>query len=122
MLMSTPRNAFEKKILKLLPIEFKYEPMRMPYTLPHYYLPDFVDVDRKIICEGKGRWTGADRNKVRAIIAAYPDWKIVMCFYDENQKLSKKSKTTYAAYCKKYSIPYCTLATLTSTIAALLAQ
>jgi hypothetical protein len=110
------RNKFEKYIDKLLPNEFVYEAQKFPYTLIHTYLPDWINLELKIMVEGKGMWCPKDRTKIITIQQTYPDWIIVMCFYDSNKTLTKKSKTKYSDWCNKHNIKWCTLETLQPTI------
>jgi len=102
-------------------IEFKYEEGKIRYIQPakeRTYNPDFR-VERKpdegrsgtIILETKGRFQTGDRQKHLWIKDQYPDLDIRFVFYDENAKLSKRSKTTYADWCEKYGFKYCTFRT-----------
>jgi hypothetical protein len=106
-------------ISKTLGSDFKYEPMRMSYQIPHAYLPDFVDAERKLIIEGKGRFLSADRTKHLAIKAQHPDWLVIICFYDPNKTLTKKSKTKYSDWCDKHGIAWCTLSNLKNVVSSL---
>jgi ABC-type oligopeptide transport system ATPase subunit len=54
--------------------------------------------------ETKGRWTTADRTKMKHVLASNPGVDIRMVFQNPNQRLSKTSKTTYEMYAKKLGI------------------
>jgi len=100
------KNGLEKKFAKTLGDEFQYEPVRLPYTLKHVYVPDFVCEATKTIYETKGRWTSADRMKVRAVVAQNPDYKLTMVFQRPDTPINKGSKTTYAMFCDKHGIAW----------------
>ncbi|MDY8109123.1 endodeoxyribonuclease [Fulvimarina sp. 2208YS6-2-32] len=100
------RNKFEAKVAGSLDRAFAYEAHRFPYTLAHTYLPDFIDVPGKRIVEAKGRFTGSDRAKMRAIRAAYPDWEIVIVFQNPAAKINKNSKTSYSDWCQRHGISW----------------
>lgn len=102
--MSGYRNRFEAKIAKTLDPAFQYEAVRLPYTLNHQYLPDWIDTDAKRIIEGKGRFTSADRAKMKAVRQQYPDYEITMIFAKPEAPINKGSKTTNADWCDKHGI------------------
>lgn len=79
-----------------------YETDVLPYVITHKYHPDWK-LGEKIYLETKGRWTGADRSKIR-LVMEQNDAEVVMVFQNETLKLSKSSKTSYADYCDKHGI------------------
>ena len=54
--------------------------------------------------ETKGRWTSADRLKMKHVLASNPGIDIRMVFQNPTQKISKASKTTYQDYANKLGI------------------
>ncbi|TQX90254.1 MULTISPECIES: endodeoxyribonuclease [unclassified Rhizobium] len=102
----TYRNKLESKVAATLPAEFQYETKRLPFQLTKHYLPDFVNESAKEILEVKGRFTAEDRQKHRAIAAQYPDWSVTIVFQNPDAKISKTSKTTYAAWCDANGIKW----------------
>lgn len=102
--MSNYRNRFEAKIAKTLDPAFQYEATRLPYVLKHTYLPDWIDTDKKRIVEGKGRFTAADRAKMKAVREQYPDYEITMIFAKPDAPINKGSVTTNAMWCEKNGI------------------
>lgn len=115
------KSAFEQTIAKKLDyynIPFEYEPYTMDYFLTpnvkctcldcgssnvleaHTYSPDFVLRDDLII-ETKGLFSAKDRKKMIAVKKYNPDVKIVMLFQSPNNKITKKSKTTYEKWAVK---------------------
>lgn len=93
-------SKFEIRVEKSLGIEKNTE-FRLEYTIAHKYTPDFVDYDNKIIYESKGFFKASDRQKMKAVRKDNPGWRIVMILQSPNNRISKKSKTTYAWWCQK---------------------
>lgn len=90
----------------------EYEPKdkKLNYVKPatnHKYLPDIVVAG--IYFELKGRFTVADRKKMELVISQHPDLDIRVVLQNPKVKLSKASKTTYAEWCEKKKINWCTL-------------
>ena len=95
--------------LTLNKIKFLYEKVVIPYTKPARktrYTPDFVLPHNGIIVETKGRFVTADRQKMIQVKEQHPDLDIRLVFSNPNQKISKKSSTTYAMWCDKQGFPY----------------
>lgn len=121
------RSGFEQQFQERYP-DLLFEPQAFPYCierkkvvssedesivitdkeLKRHYTPDFVTQDGSIWYELKGYWPAADRTKIRNILKALPHQRIIMVFYNANQKINKKSTTTYAMYCDKYGIEWTT--------------
>lgn len=86
---------------------YKHEPEKVRYVFPEtkkYYLPDFKKGD--LIVEAKGRFTAADRKKMILVQEQHPDLAILMVFGRADNKLSKKSKTTYGDWCTKNNLSW----------------
>lgn len=96
--------------IKTTPYDLKYETEIIHYIVPERkakYTPDFVFVKRNgqfMFIETKGRWTTADRTKMKHVLQSNPGVDIRMVFQNPTQRLSKTSKTTYAAYALKLGI------------------
>jgi hypothetical protein len=96
--------------IKSTPYDLKYETEIINYVVPERkakYTPDFVFTKRTgqlMFVETKGRWTTADRTKMKHVLASNPGIDIRMVFQNPNQRLSKTSKTTYAEYALKLGI------------------
>jgi hypothetical protein len=56
--------------------------------------------------ETKGRWTTADRTKMKHVLASNPGIDIRMVFQNPGQKISKGSPTTYEMYAQKLGIQH----------------
>ena len=102
------RSKLEKNIANLLEglgVSYEYESTKVPYTIQHNYLPDFV-LPNHVYLEAKGYWDPPDRRKVLAVKRDNPDIDIRMVFQAPYNTISKKSKTTYAQWCEKHDIPW----------------
>ena len=103
------RSKLEENIAKLfegLGVIYDYESTKIPYTIQHHYVPDFVLINN-VYLEAKGYWDAADRRKILAVKRDNPDLDIRMVFQSPYNTISKKSKTTYAKWCDKHDIPWC---------------
>ena len=103
------RSKLEEKIADLfkeLGVSFEYETKQVPYTIEFKYSPDFILPCGRIL-EAKGYWDPADRRKMLAVKKCNPELDIRMVFQTPYNKISKKSKTTYAQWCDRHQIPWC---------------
>lgn len=98
------RNAFEERLAAQLGPDYQYEPLKLTYQTSHTYLLDFVDVENKVIVEGKGFFPSSDRAKMLAVKQQHPDWTIRISFTNPHKTISKASKTTYAMWCEKHGL------------------
>lgn len=105
------RSGLEEEIdssLKQIGINGEYEQHKIEYTAPatqHKYTPDFK-LPNGIFIETKGRFVTADRKKHLLIKEQHPELDIRFLFQNANNRLSKKSKTTYAMWCIKHGFQY----------------
>ena len=102
------RSGLEEQVANLLDglgVTYEYESTRVPYTIQHHYCPDFI-LPNHVLLETKGYWDAADRRKIKAVKKDNPDLDLRMVFQAPFNKISKKSKTTYAMWCEKHDIPW----------------
>jgi len=98
--------------IKSTEYDLKYETEILNYIVPERkakYTPDFVFVKKNgefMFIETKGRWTTADRTKMKHVLASNPGIDIRMVFQNPNQKLAKTSPTTYEVFAKKLGIQH----------------
>lgn len=86
----------------------EYESITISYTKPakpSRYKPDFV-LPNGIIIESKGRFLTADRQKHKLIKEQHPTLDIRFVFSNSKTRISKQSKTTYAAWCETNHFKY----------------
>ena len=65
-----------------------------------------------IYLECKGLWEPEDRRKIKAVIEQHPEIDLRMVFQAPFNKISKKSKTTYANGAIKHNIKWCSYANI----------
>lgn len=107
------RSGLEDRVaaeLAAAGVSVKYEDPDcvIPYvkpSKPSKYTPDFP-LPNGIIVETKGRLITADRQKHILIQQQHPDLDIRFVFSNPNARISKTSKTTYAAWCIKNKFKY----------------
>ena len=108
------RSGLEKSLAAYLDernISYEYEEHKVKYTVPERqatYTPDFYVTTRTgklIIIETKGRFVTADRQKMLLVKEQHPDLDIRFVFSNPKTRISKKSKTTYAAWCENMAFP-----------------
>ncbi len=116
------RSRFEGRVAAVLPPGTLYEPKTFKYPVadPGYrcrmcaskdvvrttsYTPDFRLPNGTWI-ESKGKMTGANRRRLVAWKAAFPEETLRLVLMADN-KLSKTSKTRYSDWCKKAGFEYC---------------
>jgi hypothetical protein len=63
-------------------------------------------LDNGIFVETKGRFTASDRAKHILVKEQHPNLDIRFVFTNPNQRISKRSKTTYADWCDKNGFKY----------------
>jgi hypothetical protein len=108
------RSGLEERVADLLcelGVTYEYESTTVPYVIQHTYTPDFL-LPNGVFLECKGYWDSEDRRKIKAVKQQNPELDIRMVFQSPFNKISKKSKTTYAKYCERLNIPWCSYATI----------
>ena len=110
-LKATYKSGLEERFkagAKALGYDLPYEADRIKYVIPaskHTYTPDFT-VTSNVFIETKGLWTSADRKKACLIKEQHPQTTILYVLY-RDQKLSKKSPTTYLQWAEKNGLEAC---------------
>lgn len=105
------RSGLEQRIAEDLleaGVYFKYEDQVVEYLKPAKiarYTPDFV-LENGIVIEVKGRFLTADRQKHLLVKQQHPHLDIRFVFSRSKERISKKSKTTYANWCEKHGFLY----------------
>ena len=108
------RSGLEERVADLLVdlgVKYEYESTKVDYVISHIYTPDFV-LPNGVILECKGYWDAADRRKIKTVKQQHPELDLRMVFQAPFNTISKKSKTTYAKYCEKLNIPWCSFASI----------
>ena len=108
------RSGLEERVADLLcelGVTYEYESTTVPYVIQHTYTPDFL-LPNGVFLECKGYWDPEDRRKIKAVKTQSPELDIRMVFQSPFNKISKKSKTTYAKWCERHNILWCSYATI----------
>jgi|TARA_R110002020_G_scaffold17190_5_gene60632 hypothetical protein len=87
-------------------IDFTYEDFRITYVVKKHYIPDFYLPEYDFYIEYKGYFKSSDRTKHLLVQKQSPDLDIRFVFQNSSNKLSKKSKTTYADWCDRYNFKW----------------
>lgn len=100
------RSGLEEKVaaqLEALQVPAEFERYKLSYDVPARvakYTPDFV-LPNGIIIETKGEFVTKDRQKHKHVKAAHPNLDIRFVFSNPNNRIGKKSETTYGMWCAK---------------------
>ncbi len=91
-------------------IKYRFEKLRIYYNKEDnqksFYTPDFV-LENGIIVEAKGQFVTKDRKKHKLIREQYgKKYDIRFVFSDPNQKIGKKSNTSYGDWCNLFGFKY----------------
>lgn len=102
------KSLLERDFAKLLDksgIDYQYEADKIPYVRPSNYTPDWK-IGKNTYLETKGEFSPSQRNNMLSFLEQHPDIEIIMIFAQADNKLNKKSKMTYAEWCKRHKIKY----------------
>jgi hypothetical protein len=98
------KSKLEEKVWAVLRKDFptvKYEPDKFKYTQPEVartYTPDFKTNGRNIYLEAKGKLDLETRKKMLWFRDSNPDIRVIFLFQNADNKLTKRSKTTYGQW------------------------
>lgn len=88
-----PRNKFEQSGWDFLiqnKVKFKYEGLKLPYTIEANYNPDFYIPKKDLIIEFKGYWRAGAKRKMAAVRKAHPKVDIRIVLYSPPNKVDQK--------------------------------
>lgn len=92
-----------------MPFAYEGELNTIRYITPatkHRYLCDFL-LGNGVMIESKGLFTAQDRKKHLYIKVQHPQLDVRFLFMNANNKLSKKSRTTYWMWAEKNGFKWC---------------
>lgn len=98
------KSKLEAKVWEVLKKTFpsvKYEPKRYKYIQPEKertYIPDFKTGRKNIYLEAKGKLDLDTRQKMVWFRESNPSIKIIFLFQNPDNKITKRSKTTYGTW------------------------
>ena len=102
--MPTFKSKLEEKVWTVLKKNFpsvKYEPQRFKFIQPEVertYIPDFKTGRSNIFLEAKGKLDLETRKKMVWFRDSNPTIRIIFLFMNPDNKITKRSKTTYAMW------------------------
>ena len=103
-LMPLFKSKLEEKVWEILKKKYpsaKYEPDKFKYIQPEKertYIPDFRTGKKKLYLEAKGKLDLDTRQKMVWFRDSNPDVTIIFLFMNPDNKITKRSKTTYAKW------------------------
>lgn len=98
------KSKLEERVWAVLTKEFpstKYEPDKFKYLQPavdRTYTPDFKTGRKKVYLEAKGKLDLETRKKMLWFKDSNPDIRVIFLFQNADNKLTKRSKTTYSEW------------------------
>jgi len=98
------RSKFEQDVATSLErqgVKYDYEGRELPFTRECTYTPDFR-LPNGIFIEVKGYFLPSDRTKLLLVRKQNPHVDIRLVFMNSRNRLSKRSKTTYAKWADKH--------------------
>jgi hypothetical protein len=104
------KSGFEEDFHAKYP-QLEYEQDKIKYKTDHTYTPDWKIRENTYI-ETKGYWNGAGRAKTLRVLQQNPDIILYLVFMNPNNKLNRRSNTTYAEFCDEHGIPWATIDTI----------
>ena len=102
--MPSFKSKLEEKVWAVLKKEFstvKYEPQRFKFIQPEVertYIPDFKTGRSNVFIEAKGKLDLETRKKMVWFRDSNPTIRIIFLFMNPDNKITKRSKTTYAMW------------------------
>lgn len=100
------KSKFEQTFHSLT--KLAYETDSLPYVQNHTYTPDFK-INANTFVETKGHFSASDRTKHLLIKQQHPEITVIFVFQAPFNKLSKKSRTTYADWATKNGFKWTTV-------------
>jgi hypothetical protein len=103
-LMPSFKSKLEEKVWATLKREYptvKYEPQKFKFIQPEIertYIPDFKTGRTNIFLEAKGKLDLETRKKMVWFKQSNPSIRIIFLFQNPDNKITKRSKTTYAMW------------------------
>jgi hypothetical protein len=102
--MPSFKSKLEEKVWATLKREYpsvKYEPQKFKFIQPEIertYIPDFKTGRSNIFLEAKGKLDLETRKKMIWFKDSNPTIRIIFLFMNPDNKITKRSKTTYAMW------------------------
>ena len=101
---STYKSGLEKRFAELLlkhGVKAKYEAKTFEFVKVAHYKPDW-ELAENLYVETKGYFSPSNRGNLLSFREQHPNVEIILVFEEPYNRLSSKSKTTYAAWATKH--------------------
>lgn len=105
------RSGLEKRFAELLfkhGVKAEYESKRFEFVRIGHYTPDWKIRDDLYI-ETKGYFSPRNRGDLLSFREQHPEVEVFLVFGQPDNRLSSKSKTTYAEWCERHKFRYCSI-------------
>ncbi len=103
------RSKFEAAVVELLvqgKRAFEYERERLPYTVPHVYVPD-ITLPNGVMIEIKGYLDVIDRRKLLRVKEAHPDLDLRLLFQDCEKQIGRTYRSaTYREWAIRHGFAW----------------
>ena len=86
-------------------VQAKYEARRFEFVRLAHYLPDW-EVNPTLYIETKGYFSPRNRADLLSFREQHPGVEIFLVFSQPRNRLTAKSKTTYAEWCERHKFRY----------------
>ncbi|MGH9992868.1 MAG: hypothetical protein ACREBU_01540 [Nitrososphaera sp.] len=112
--MRTPRpyrSGFEWRLATgpLAGLEYEPKDQRLVYALVKVYTPDFVNKDRGVLIEAKGRFRGSDEARKYLAVREYnPDVDLRFVLLNPDVRAYPGARMTLADWMVKHDFNWCT--------------
>lgn len=86
-------------------LKFEYEATSFPYARPSHYIPDWK-IAENVYIETKGWLAPFQRANLVAFKEQNPNVRILLLFANAENRLSSRSKTTYAKWAERHEFEW----------------
>jgi len=105
------KSGLEKRFAELClknGVKAKYEAKTFEFVKRAHYKPDW-EITPTLYVETKGYFSPSNRGNLLSFREQHPDVEIFLVFSQPNNKLSSKSKTTYAEWCDQHDFRWASI-------------
>ena len=105
------KSGLEKRFAELCfknGVKAEYEKTRFKFVKVGHYTPDWK-INDKLYVETKGYFSPSNRGNLLSFREQHPDVEIFLVFGQPENRLTKKSKTTYAAWCEQHGFRWASI-------------
>ena len=103
------KSGLERRFAELLfknGVQAVYEARRFEFVRVAHYSPDW-EINPTLYIETKGYFSPRNRGDLLSFREQHPGVEIFLVFAQPHNRLTSKSKTTYAEWCDRHKFRYC---------------